>query len=343
MKRYTFLLLSLFCFALPNHVQAKKVEIKLSILAPEGTTWMNTMHAFNKELKEKTKGEVQFKIYAGGAFGDELDVVRKMRLGQVHAAGFTGVGLGQILTEVRVLELPFIFSDPKEVDHVTSNLTPHFEKEFEKKGYILLGFAEAGFVNVFSAKPVKSQADLKASKMWAWEGDPLVKALCEAYGIAPVSLPITDVLTSLQTGLVDSFYAPPLGAIALQWFTKVKYMTTQKLSNATGAMILRKNIYNQLTPEHQKILKAVSQKYSKQIIESTRKDNEKSYEVLKKQGIQFVSIPESDFKEIQKTSVKVQNKLVGKLYPKSLLEKVLSLIQGYRSKNTKSAPKKVSP
>ena len=339
MKRYNFLFLFILFLNVPFVAQAKKLEIKLSILAPEGTTWMNIMHAFNKELKEKTKGEVQFKIYAGGAFGDELDVVRKMRLGQVHAAGFTGVGLGQILKEVRVLELPFIFSAPEEVDYVTSNLTPYFEKEFEKKGYVFLGFAEAGFVNVFSAKPVKSQADLKASKMWAWEGDPLVKALCEAYKIAPVSLPITDVLTSLQTGLVDSFYAPPLAAIALQWFTKVKYMTTQKLSNATGAMVLRKNIYNQLSPQHQKTLKEVSRKYSKMIIETTRRDNEKSYAVLKKQGIQFVSIPESDFKEIQKTSAKVQQALIGKLYPKSLLEKVLSLIQDHRSKKNS---KKVS-
>lgn len=316
--------------------KAKPQQIKLSILAPEGSTWMNMMHEFNKELKERTNGKLEFKIYAGGVSGDESDVIRKMRVGQIHAGGFTGVGLGQIVSDVRVLELPFIFREADEVDFVTSVLKEEFEKKFEKKGFIFLGWAEAGFVNIFSTKPLKTAKDLQKAKMWAWEGDPLVKALCKEFDIVPVPLSITDVLTSLQTGLIDSFYAPPLAAIALQWFTKVKYMTQPYLANATGAMVMTKKFYDQIPKQNQQILKEVADKYSKRIIEATRKDNHESYHQLKKQGIEFVTIAPNELEKMTKTSAKVQTALIGRLYPKELLEKVLSKIREYRKSKVQS-------
>jgi len=318
----------------PLHGAAKKIqEIKLSILAPEGSTWMNIMHEFNKELESKSKGEIKFKLYAGGVSGDELDVIRKIRAGQVHAGGFTGVGLGQVVPAVRVMELPFIFKNYKEVDHVTSQLKSYFEQEFEKKGFIFLGWAEAGFVNVFSTTPITSQVQIQKVKMWAWEGDPLVKALAQAYKIVPVPLSITDVMTSLQTGLIDSFYAPPLAAIALQWFTKVKYMTEPALANATGAMVVSKKVFDQLSLENQKILKEVATKYSQKIIKATREDNAKSYDVLKKNGIKFVQMSPKDVEEMTKTAEKVQQALIGKLYSKDLVDRVLKLISEYRIKH----------
>ena len=334
-----FVLLIMF-YSVANLYAAKPTEIKLSILAPEGSIWMNIMNEFNKELEKETKGQVKFKVYAGGVSGDELDVIRKIRIGQVHAGGFTGVGLGQVVSAVRVLELPFIFKSYEEVDHVTSNLKSYFEAEFDKKGFVFLGWAEAGFVNVFSTIPITTLEDFKKVKMWAWEGDPLVKALANAFKLVPVSLSITDVLTSLQTGLIDSFYAPPLGAIALQWFTKVKYMTQPPMTNATGAMIMSKKQFNKLSAENQKILKTMTTKYSEKIIQATRKDNEKSYDVLKKNGIKFVEISQKDLEELTKTSIKVREALVGKLYPKDLLDRTMKLIQEYRTKKEKS-PKKL--
>ena len=331
-KLFLIILLSVFVSPLYGAVP-KTQEIKLSILAPEGSTWMNIMNEFNKELSEKTKGQVKFKIYAGGVSGDELDVIRKIRIGQIHAGGFTGVGLGQILPSVRVMELPFLFKNDREVDYVAAQLKSYYEGEFEKKGFVFLGWAEAGFVNIFSTHAIKTQADLQHTKMWAWEGDPLVKALAQEYKIVPVPLSITDVLTSLQTGLVDSFYAPPLAAIALQWFTKVKFMARQQLAHATGAMILSKKFYDQISPENQKILKEVANKYSDKIIKATREDNEKSYDVLKKNGIQFVEFSQKDLDELQKTSIKVRQALVGKLYDQDLLDRVMKLISDYRAKN----------
>ncbi|MBI4040475.1 MAG: TRAP transporter substrate-binding protein DctP [Deltaproteobacteria bacterium] len=331
MKKIGFMVLWMMLSGLSDAMGAAQ-EIKMAILAPEGTTWMNIMNQFNAELEKETKGAVKFKIYAGGVLGDEIDVVRKMRIGQVHAGGFTGVGLGQIVPAVRVLELPFLFNNESEIDAVTSQLKSYYEAEFEKKGFVFLGWAEAGFVNVYANKPVTTLEDLKKIKMWAWEGDPLVKALASAYGVVPVSLAITDVLTSLQTRLIDSFYAPPLAAIALQWFTKVKYMTEPYLANATGALIMTKSQFKKLSLEVQGVVKKVSEKYSKIIIAATRKDNQSSYAVLQKHGIQFVKAPDAEVQKLKEVSVKVQKALVGKLYDQALLDRVLSIVESHRKK-----------
>jgi len=144
---------------------AADFEIKLSVLAPEGSTWVKEMEAMNQELQAQSGGKLALKIYAGGVSGDEKDVLRKMRIGQVHAAAFTGVGLGSIVPSVRVLELPMLFHNYQEVDYVKSKLQPDFEKQFDTAGFVLLGWAEAGCVTICSNKPIANQEDMKGVKM----------------------------------------------------------------------------------------------------------------------------------------------------------------------------------
>ncbi len=297
-------------------------EIKFAIVAPEGSTWAKVVHDWNEELKQRTGGEVSFKIYAGGVQGDESDVIRKMKVGQLDAAGFTGLGLGIINPEVRILELPFLFNDHREVDAVTRDIQPKLEEGFKKKGFLLLGWAEAGFVNIFSTKPIRTIEDLKGVKMWMWEADPLVKALCDEFDIVPIPLALTDVLTSLQTNLIDAAYAPPLGAIALQWFTRTKYYTKDRLSNSTGAFLITARALGKLTPSQQHVLRETAKKYSKIIVERTRADNAKSYGALDQAGLKAVELDKAELSDIQKKSAQVWDELAGTLYPASLLTQV---------------------
>jgi TRAP-type C4-dicarboxylate transport system substrate-binding protein len=301
-------------------------EIKVAIVAPEGSTWSNVMNDWNNELKAKTNNQVSFKIYAGGVQGDERDVIRKMRVGQLDAAGLTGLGLGIINPEVRILELPFLFNNYSEVDAVTAKIQPKLEAGFRKKGFELLGWAEAGFVNIFSNKPIKGQSDLEGVKMWMWEADPLVKSLCDTFNIVPIPLALTDVLTSLQTNLIDAAYAPPLGAIALQWFTRTKYYTTDKLSNSTGAFVITKRTFDALTSAQAKALRETANKYSRILVQRTRAENEKSYTALKKAGLTPVELEKSEVAKIRQQSEKVWEDLAGKLYPSSLLAEVKTTI-----------------
>jgi len=307
-------------------------EIKFAIVAPEGSTWSKIISEWNEELKAKTNGQLSFKIYAGGVQGDERDVIRKMKIGQLDAAGFTGLGLGIINPEVRVLELPFLFQNYNEVDAVTKKIQSKLKAGFAKKRFEFLGWAEAGFVNIFSNKPIATLKDLKGARMWMWEADPLVKALCDEFGIVPIPLALADVLTSLQTHLIDAAYAPPLAAIAMQWFTRTKYYTKDKLTNSTGAFLITKRAMNKLTPAQQKLLRETAAKYSKKLIKKTRAENVQSYTALANAGLKPVDIEAASLEEIRIRSQKVWDKLVGKLYPQSLLVEVKETVKATRGK-----------
>ncbi|MCK5553689.1 MAG: TRAP transporter substrate-binding protein DctP, partial [Deltaproteobacteria bacterium] len=199
--------------------------IKLATLAPEGSPWMNTLHKINDEIKKKTGGKVKLKVYPGGVLGEDRDMLRKIRIGQIHGGGFTGTGLSVINRDIAVMGIPFLFRDYGEVDYIVDKTEGHFRRGFEEKGYVLLGWSEIGFVYLLSNVPVTSVKQLKGAKVWSLEGDPLASPVLRKAGVTPIPLSIPDVLMALQTNLIDVVYASPLAAIALQWFTKVKYMT----------------------------------------------------------------------------------------------------------------------
>lgn len=330
MKRYIALAaLLLTVLAVPGSLAAA-TEVKLAILAPERSAWHNIMVEWDRELRAKTSGRVGLKIYAGGVLGDERDIIRKMRIGQVHAAGFTGLGLGIVNPEVRVLELPMLVSSYKEADALASRLQPKLEAGFAKAGFILVGWAETGFVNIFSNSPIASRADMDGKKMWAWEGDPLVETLYKEFNIVPIPLPLTDVLTSLQTRLIDAVYAPPLAAIALQWFTQTKFITDLKLADSTGGILITKQGLGLMSPIDKDIFLSTGRKYAKQLVDKTRADNEKSYQTLISSGLKSVNVPPEEVERIRTTSRKVWDSLVGKLYSKALLDEAIAAVESAR-------------
>jgi len=306
--------------------------IKFSTLAPEGSSWMNQMTRLADEVEKATNGEVAFKFYPGGVSGDEVDVIRKMRIGQVHAAGFTGVGLGEILPEVRVLDLPFLFRNDKEIGHVYAAMTDHFFKQFEKEGYILLGWVPVGWVHFFSQKPINTVEDLNNKKAWMWEGDPLVQEAYKQLDVTPLPLSITDVLLSLQTGMVDTVYASPVGALALQWFTKVNYMSELRMANATGAVLMSKRQFNKLSADQQKVLREVSRKNQDRLVRKVEQDNDRAIEVMKKNGLKIAPLPsEAEREKFFEVGARVRKSLAGRLFDQDLLDKVMSHLNEVRA------------
>lgn len=301
-------------------------EIKCATIAPAGSAWDKIFVAMNDELKQRTNGQVAFKIYAGGVQGDEKAVVQKIRSGQLACGGLTGFGLGMIAPAIRVVELPFLFKDGTSVDSKLGSMTPKLTTALQAGNpqVELLGWAEAGFVYIMSNKPIAKLSDMKGVKMWMWEGDPMAEALYNALNVTPIQLSIADVLTSLQTGMIEAVYAPPMGAVALQWASKVKYITDLPIVNSIGALVMSKKEFNQLSPEQQKILKEVTAKYCRQIVEQTRKDNESAFVSLQKLGIQKISVVEADKQEFMKIASGVSDQLVGKLFSQELLTEARS-------------------
>lgn len=313
---------------------SQKYTIKFATLAPEGSTWMNVMDEFNEQVQKLTNGEVKFKIYPGGIQGDEKDVLRKIRLGQLHSAGFTGVGLGEILPEARILDAPLLFRNHQEVDHISKLLYDDFSRKFEKAGYILLGWTEVGFVYVYAKKPIKSVADLKGTKMWMWEGDPIAEAAFNALGVTPIPLSVTDVLTSLQTNLIEAVYTSPLACVTLQWYTRVDYMMDVPLADAAGALLVSKRIFEKLPADYQSILREQGREYMRKLVKQGRHDNRQAIELMKQNGIKLVHVPEANLNEFKQAGEKARQNLVGNLYSQELLNRVEKALEELRSGKT---------
>jgi TRAP-type C4-dicarboxylate transport system substrate-binding protein len=311
---------------------AKGQVIKLAVVMPEGSTWTNTIHDFANAVKAQTDGQVKFKIYAGGISGDESDVLRKMQANRIQAAGFSGVGLGMILPEIRILEAPLLFNNDAELDFVKAQLFNDFAARFASKGYVLLGFAEAGFVYVFAANDINADDSLKHLKMWVWKGDRVVEEFLKAFGMTTYPLHIADVNTGLETGMIDAFYAPPLAAVAFQWYSRARYMLDFPWANSTGALLMNKRVFDRLSPGNQTTLRRLAKTYAARLVDLTRKDNQEALGVLKDAGIEFVSPTSDQTASFQKSAKDYYQNHLLQIYPEALGNKVRQLLKDFRSK-----------
>jgi TRAP-type C4-dicarboxylate transport system substrate-binding protein len=303
-------------------VFSQQYTIKFATIAPEGSTWMNVMKEYDAAIRKESGGRLGFRNYSAGVQGDEKSVLRKIRAGQLHSGGFTGVGMGEIAPKVRILDSPFLVRNIDEVDMLYKEFGTEFEQAFEQGGYVLLGWAEVGFVHVFTSTPIRKTEDLKGLKMWTWEGDPIAETAFRTLGINPIPLSFIDVMTSLQTGLIDAFYTTPYAAIALQWYTRVKYMVDVPLADAAGAVLISKKYYDQLPKDLQEILLRNGRQYITKLTLLGRKDNNDSMTELKKRGIAMLTANEKDLQDYVEVGRKARRALVGKLFSEDFLNRV---------------------
>ena len=335
------ILRKLVCFLLLLSAVTARADqpyiLKFATLAPAGSTWMNVISEWSGKVEKESQGRLKFKFYPGGVSGDEPDMLRKIRFGQIHGAAMTGHGIGSIYSPARVLEIPFLFRSYEEVDYVRTQLMPEIRAGFRKNDYELLGWMEIGFVRFFSRTPINSMDDLKKRRIWLWQGDPLGTAFFAASGISPVPLPITEVFTSLSTGLIDTTVAPPLGAIALQWFTKTPYMTEIPMADGIGGLVVSSKFFNGLPKDLQELLLRTGNEASEKLLVETRKDNEKSLAVLKQNGITF-TMAWKDIKEAEVISIRdraAADLAKSGYIPAEMYERARKALNEYRERKPK--------
>ncbi|MBW2609053.1 MAG: TRAP transporter substrate-binding protein DctP [Deltaproteobacteria bacterium] len=305
--------------------------IKFATVAPEGSTWIKHMRSLDKRLREKSDGKIGFRLYAGGVAGDEIDVLRKIRIGQIHCAAFSGVGIAQILPMVRILDLPFLFRNKKETDLVHTELRDYFSGQFKKRGFEFLAWAEVGNVNLFSKKPIQRVDDFPGLRIWTWSGDPISKKTFSVMGSNPIPLSITDVTTALNTGMIDTVYAPPLGALALQWHSNVKYMTSLPIAHATGAVLISKSYFNKIPHDLSKILKHEMEQTMIELTADLNSQAEEAVSLIQGSGVKLIPMPSgSDLEDFYRVHDQVAQALSGKIYPKELLDQVYEILNSIR-------------
>jgi len=263
--------------------------LKLATLAPDGTTWMNELRAGADQVSAKTDGRVKLKFYPGGVMGNDKTVLRKIRAGQLQGGAFTSGALTEVYRDVIIYGLPFVFRSFAEVDFVRSRMDERLEAGLEAGGMVALGISEGGFAYLLSDKAIRSIDDAKGRKVWIPEGDIISQTGLEVAGITPVPLPIGDVYTGLQTGLLDTVATTPAGAIAFQWHTKVKYLVDVPLVYLVGLMVVDRDAFQKMSPADQVVVKEVMSEVFARLDRLNRADNESARAALRSQGIEFVS------------------------------------------------------
>ncbi|HUT42432.1 MAG TPA: TRAP transporter substrate-binding protein DctP [Gammaproteobacteria bacterium] len=314
--------------------QAEKTWVlKFATLAPAGTTWVKLLEEWAEQVRTESGGRLVFKLYPGGVQGDEPDVLKKIRFNQLQGGAFTGYGIGQIYSPTRVLELPFLFENIDEIDYVRERLMPSIEQGYRDSGYELMGWMEVGYIYFFSREPIATLDDLRKRRIWFWQGDPLGKAFFDAGGLAPVPLSIIDVYTSLSTGMIDTVYAPPLGAIALQWFTKTQYITNVPMANGIGSLVVSRRFYQNLPQDLQKLLRRTGRETGAKLIAATRRDNLESLQLMQERGMIMVEPDESLISgDIETISQQAGKRLTDTGYiPESVLHQVNGWLDEYRA------------
>ncbi len=344
------IILTTLAFAMSIGVNAhaagspERFTLKIATLAPKGSSWMKQLQDAARAIAERSNDRLRLKIYAGGIMGDELDSIRKIRIGQLHGAVVTGIGLGIMQPAVRVLDLPFLFRSYDELDFVRQQLGPAFGAMFEERGYVLLAWADVGWIHVFSHRPVTTKAELQATKFWAWVDDPLAHQMFRELEVSGIPLALPAVLPHLQTGLINTAYGSPLAVLSLQWHTKVKYMSDLRIALANAAVVISKKAYDKLPPDLRQILQEESATLERKLIDQTRRDNEAALTVMKEHGLQIAKMTPQLRQEMHHASHVVWKELAGTVYPPDLLDEVKTLLLDFRgAHDVTSHPSPVTP
>ncbi len=336
MTRFTLICLIIFIYANLLILPAASGEetIKLATLAPKNSSWMKIFYAMGKEIEEKSGRKVKIRFYPDGVQGDEIDVIRKMRAGLLHAGAMTDVGLGEIHKPVLIFQTFRMFNSYAELDYVRNQLRDGLEQAFDEAGYVLLGWGDIGYYYIFSNHPIKTIEDLRNPnvKVWVRTGDPVSEHFYKTIDFIGVPVSVPQVLLSLQTGQINALLVSPLACVALQWYPKLKYMSDMPIRIGIGATLITKERYNQLPAEAQNILRDTAREYHQKLIQRVREDNDKSVEALtKKAGIQIVRVSEAEREKWNTRCSQMRDDLAGNIYPQPLLEQVDALLEAYRA------------
>jgi TRAP-type C4-dicarboxylate transport system substrate-binding protein len=297
--------LALVAIAAPATAQT----IKIATLAPDGSAWMKELRAASAEIKAGTQGRVDVKYYPGGVMGNDAVVLRKMRLGQLQGGVLTSSELAAVYPDAPVYSLPFLLQDWDQVKRVRAQVDPLLAKGFEGKGLHMLGATGIGFAYVMSTRPVHSRAEMVKSKLWIPQGDVIADVTFRTGGVTPIPLPIGDVFTSLQTGLVDTVANTPSGTVALQWHGKLKYMIDLPLSYVVGFMVMDQKAWQKLSPADQAIVTKAFNGAAARMDASIQHDDESALKAMQKQGLKVISMDAAETARWREIGAQVTRKL----------------------------------
>lgn len=312
MKLTNLLSLALLFCAATWASNAQAITLKIATVVPDGTNWMQEFKTAADEVATKTENRVKLRFYAGGIMGSDKSVLRKMRVGQLHG-GALGIGaLSDFYKGANIYATPFLFKDLAQVKASRSLIDPILKRELAKKGIVLLGLSEGGFAKMMSDSAIDGPESLKNKKVWIPEGDIISQTVFNQAGISPVALPVSDVYTGLQTGLLNTITINLSAAIALQWHSKISHVSNAPVVFVMGAMAISKRAFDKIKPQDQQVLESAVSKAFARLDISNHQDEAKAEQALQQLGVKFSPMSESALKSWQQHSAKAIKEMIAK-------------------------------
>jgi len=307
------------------------VRIKLGTLAPQGSTWHQLLMSMAQDISKTTNGKVELKIYAGGTQGNEGEMIRKMSIGQLHAASITAIGLHEITPEPQAEDVPFMIDSYEEYDYVHEKIRGKLEDAIARRNYQVLHWGEVGFVYLFSTQPYRTPVDFGKGKVFTWNGDPGAEAAWKAAGFHPVVLSSTDLVPSLTSGMINVVAQSPLYAYTTNLYSRARNMLNMHWGFLTGATVVRKDTWEKIPEDlRQKVLE-IAEDYGKKTRDDIRKQNEDAIAQMKKRGLNVVQ--PTSLEEWQKAAEEANEVVRGKVVPAGIYDEVKKLRDEYRAQH----------
>jgi TRAP-type C4-dicarboxylate transport system substrate-binding protein len=308
-----------------------EITVKLATLAPEGTVWYRAVRNIADRWGEISEGEVKVKIYPGGVVGNETVIVRKMRIGQLHAGAVTSVGLADIDSSAMVTQSPMLIHDYDELDYVMQKMGAKFEELLAEKGFVVLNWSDAGWMHIFTKGKMLQPEDASKFKLFAFEGEPATIDAYKASGMRPVVLAATDVLPSLQSGLISGFPTTPLAALSQQWFALAPNMLDLRWAPLLAATIIRKDVWESIPEKYRADFMKAARQAGTESAREVRRQDRKAIEVMKKYGLQVHALPDGARERWQTASAKSWPTIREKIVGDAIFSETQGHLQEYRS------------
>ena len=334
---YAFICVLGAVFAPFEAVQAQ--TFKIATIAPESSSWMKDMKAGAKVIEEHTEGRVKFKFYGGGVQGNDKQVQRKMRTGQLNGGAFTSGGLNRFHPDADLFALPMLFRSIDEARFVRNALEGELRQRLEDAGYVNFGLAAAGFAYMMSEKKLTTLRDLDGQKVWIPEGDPVGFAALRALGVAPVVMPVTDVMTGLQTDLLDCVTVPPVGAIVFQWHTQLRYVSDVPLAYVYAALLIDKRAFSRMSKADQQVVREVMEGIYRKFDRNGVRENDEALQALLASGLEQVTPDAAEVEEWRRAVNASHRDMAGQgVFDVALYDRVQNLLDEYRKTRAAAAP-----
>ena len=293
MKTFKFFLLLLI---FTSFVFSRPIIIKLATVAPEGTEYYNLLFEMGQRWQQETNGQVQLRIYPNGVVGGERDTIRKMRVGQIQASAMSSIGLAELTDQIQAFTLPMGFKTYDEVDKVKDVMFDDISEGLSQSGFKLLFLVDIGWVYWFSSKEISVPQDLKDAKIYTTAGDYVTVELFRKFGFNAVPVSETDILTSLQTGMINSMQTVPILSLSSGWSALMPNMLDLKWGAFVGAVIVDERVWRKIKPEYQKIMMDIAQDIGKKYQQTGRETEKKAIEAMKSYGMNIITPTDEEIK-----------------------------------------------